>query len=434
MSKQTTPLLLAALIAVLIPTQAFSQKTFPLSLGKEYLRSEITAAIGEPEKFGYDYAGGENDLNIFFYGKGVILNQTFTNLKLEWEDDDIGTYPVINYQDDQFTKRKAPLIGIALTDPTYRILEDKLPGGLYVGMQRSALKSIKGEHSDGRWGGIQENSYRIIFEDESMVLMHYNAWDRISSIVYFSPESGIFYWPKEDPYTPVDENDQLVSSYHGPDDLRGILVPSDPVDVFARFSTSNLEDNPAVPTGSTMVPLASLLDFDRQVIKDKVKDQILVTTFFRQDAWRGLKAVLHDSQDSINWNEATDINWYYLQESNGALLDDYIIVQFARKGFESGQRSYSFTPDESITRILVYADFQGNIPKVRFYHGGRIYNGRLLKRGEGLQSDDRAYRYVTVFKEIPQSKVLGIKRESKKEIIGTYRFAEKEYPWDNNRK
>ena len=267
-----------------------------------------------------------------------------------------------------------------------------------------------------------------------MVMMHYNAWDRISSIVYFSPESGIFYWPKEDPYTPVDENDQLVTSYHGPDDLRGILVPSDPVDVFARFSTSNLEDNPAVPTGSTMVPLASLLDFDRQVIKDKVKDQILVTTFFRQDAWRGLKAVLHDSQDSINWNEATDINWYYLQESNGALLDDYVIVQFARKGFESGQRSYNFTPDESITRILVYADFQGNIPKVRFYHGGRIYYGRLLKRGEGLQSGDRAYRYVTVFKEIPQSKVLGIKRESKKEILGTYRFAEEEYPWDNNRK
>ena len=416
-NRAFSPLLTAAIIAAFIPVQAFSQKSLPFTLGKEYLRSEIKAVVGTPEKFGYEYAG-ENDLFIRTYGKGFFLNQLYKNLDLRWEEDDVDdeyAEPIVDYQSDQFTRKRAPLIGIALTDPTYRILEDKIPGGLYVGMQRASLKQIDGEHTDG-WPVMAKNRYRIVFEDGSMVLMSYNAWDRIAFIVYFTSESGIFYLPDLDPYTPVDEKDKLVTSYHGPDEVRGVIVPSDPAYGFARFSAYNLEDNPARQPASGKVSLLSLLDFNRKTVNDRDQSQILVQTPFRQDAWRGLKAVIHDNLDVINWKDATEVRWSYLQKSNRALLDDYIVAFFARKGYESGQSSYSFMPVTGITRMNVYLDFQGNIKQIRCFHGGRIYFGRLLKRGEGLKDSDRAYRYVTVYRE----------REDKREIIGTYRIAEEE--------
>ena len=408
------PLLFTAFVAIFIPIQAFSQKPLPLKLGKEYLRRELTAVVGAPERFGYDFAG-EDDLDIQTVGKGVILNQLYTNLELRYEEDDDDEYatPIVDYQSDKFTKRRAPLIGIALTDPTYRILEDKISGGLYVGMPRTALKAIEGRHTDG-WPVMARNHYRIVFEDGSMVLMYYNAWDRVTFIEYLSPDSGVFSWPKEDPYTPVDEKDQLVTSYHGADDLRDILVPSDPVDVFARFSACNLADKPVRQPASAKVSLPSLLDFDKQSVNDRDKSQILVQTAFRPDAWRGLKAVIHDSMENINWKEATDVRWTYLQRSNQAVLNDYIVAFFARKGYESGQQSYAYKPGDRITRITVDADLQGNIQTIRCFHGGRIFYGRLLPRGEGLKDGDRAYRHVTVFRE----------RGGKREIIGTYRIAE----------
>ena len=92
------------------------------------------------------------------------------------------------------------------------------------------------------------------------------------------------------------------------------------------------------------------------------------------------------------------------------------VAFFAKKGYETGQNSYGFMPVTSITRITAYMDFQRNVRQIRCYHGGRIYFGRLLKCGEGLKDGDRAYRYVTVFRE----------RGRRREIIGTYRIAEKE--------
>ena len=415
MDKRTySPLLIAAFVAIFIPIQAYSQKSLPLKLGKEYLRSELTSVVGAPERFGYDGAG-EDDLDIQTYGKGVILNQLFTELNLKWEVDDESLTPIVDFQSDRFTGRRAPLIGIALTDPTYRILEDKIPGGLYVGMPRTALKAVEGRHTDG-WPVMARNNYRIVFEDESMVLMYYNAWDRVTFIEYISPESGIFSWPKEDPYTPVDEKDQLVTSYHGPDDLKDVLVPSDPADLFARFSAFNLEKNPVRQPASEKVSLPSLLDFGGQTIDDRDESQILVQTIFLPDAWRGLKAVIHDSMDSIDWNEATEIRWTYLQQSNRAVLNDYIVAFFARKGYESGQSRYAFQQPTRVTQIRLYMDLQGDVRQIRCIHSGRIYFGRLLKPGEGLKDGDRAYRHVTVYRE----------KGGKREIIGTYRIAEEE--------
>lgn len=413
MDKRTySTLLLTAIIAVFLPIEAFSQKTLPLNLGKEYLRSELTAIVGTPERFSSDFAG-EDYLHIQTYGKGIILNQLFTELDLKWEEGDDYVAPIVDFQSKQFTGKRAALIGIALTDPTYRILEDKIPGGLYVGMPRTALKAVEGRHTDG-WPVMARNNYRIVFEDESMVLMYYNAWDRVTFIEYISPESGIFSWLKEDPYTPVDEKDQLVTSYHGPDDLKDVLVPSDPADIFARFSAYNLEKNPARLPGSEKVSLPSLLNFAGQTINDRDERQILVQTNLLPDAWRGLKAVIHDSMDSINWNEATEIRWTYLQQSNRAVLNDYIVAFFARKGYEAGQTRYSFQPETRITQINLYMDLQGDVRQIRCIHSGRIHFGRLLKPGEELKDGDRAYRHVTVYRE----------QGGKREIIGTYRIAE----------
>ena len=213
MKTKTRSQLLTAIIMLLFPVRALSQVSLPFVLGKEYFRSEITAVIGTPERFGYDLFAGEDDLDILMYGKGIIINQLYTNLNLRWVSDKNGIYPIVNFQSGKFTKRRAPLNGIALTDPTYRILEDKIPGGLYVGMPRTALKAIEGEHTDGR-PGIHENNYRIVFDDDTMVLMYYNAWDRVTFIEYIINHTcGIFSWPKEDPYTPVDEKDTLVTTF-----------------------------------------------------------------------------------------------------------------------------------------------------------------------------------------------------------------------------
>ena len=414
--------LLTAIIALLYPVRAFSQVSLPFVLGKDYLRGEITAVIGAPERFGYGLCAGEDELDILMYGKGIIINQLYTDLNLRWVYNKKSIYPIVNFRSGQFTKRRAPLNGIALTDPTYRILEDKIPGGLYVGMPRTALKEIEGEHTDGS-PVMNKNHYRIIFDDDTMVLMYYNAWDRVTFIEYINQRSGIFFWPKEDPYTPVDERDSLVTTFHGPDDLRGILVPSDPVDVFAHYSEYKLRDVPAGHSGSAIVSLPTLLDFANQVRNLKNEKQMLVQTPFRQDGWRGLKAVLHDSRDNNDWDTGTAIRWAYLQRSNRALLKDYIVTYFARKGFESGQSYYNFKPNDRMTNISWYSDFQGNIQEIRIYHGGRIFFGRLLKRGEGLQPGEK-YRFVTVYKEIPRSRILWIKRKSKREIVGTYCIAE----------
>ena len=416
MSKLAT---LTVIIAILLPFRAFSQVSVPFTLGKEYRRSEITAVIGTPERFGYDFAG-EDDLTIQTYGKGLILNQYFSDLNLQWVSNGEGYTPRVDFQSGKYAKRKAPLIGIALTDPTYRILEDKIPGGLYVGMPRTSLKSIEGEHSEPG-----KNHYRICFEDRTMVIMYYNAWDRVTFIEYLSPESGIFSWPADDPYTPVDEKDTLLTTFHGPEDLRGIPVPSDPADVFTIFSDSNLQEDRVGHSGSGKVPLSSLIDFDRQSTSTSEKGKMTyIQAPFRKEGWRGLQVVLHDNKDDIDWSGATAIRWYYFQESNRAVIKDRIVALFARKGYEPNQRNYSLLPVTRPTDITIYADFQGNIQEIRINHGGRIYLGRLLKRGEKLQSEEKA-RYLTVFKDVPQPKFLGIiNRKNKKEIIGTYCLAE----------
>ena len=72
-------------MATLFPIQAFSQVSLPFSLGKDYLRSEVTAVIGAPEEYGYDL-NGEDDLFILTYGKGII--------KREDRREIIGTYCV----------------------------------------------------------------------------------------------------------------------------------------------------------------------------------------------------------------------------------------------------------------------------------------------------------------------------------------------------
>ena len=343
MSAQSSlPRFFIVFLATLLPLPVFSQVSLPFSLGKDYLRSEITTVIGAPERFNYGL-NGEDDLYIMTYGKGIIINQHFMDLDLKWVSDEESIRSIVDFRSSRFTKRRAPIVGIALTDPTYRILEDKIPGGLYVGMPRTALKSIEGDHTDG-WPAMKENNYRICFDDDTIVLMYYNAWDRVTFIEYINHEGGIFFWPKEDPYTPVDEKDQLVTSFHGPDDLRGVLFPSDPADAFAHYSAHDFQDNPTVRSGSKKVSLPTLLDFDRQW-RDTGKDDItLVETPFRQDGWRGLKAVLHNGKDDIDWDRAAVIRWFYLQESNRAILKDRIITQFARKGFENNQPNYSRLP------------------------------------------------------------------------------------------
>ena len=415
--------LLHGIIAALLSYPAFSQVPFPFTLGKEYLRSEITAVVGTPDKYGYDFGNGEDDLNVQLYAKGVIINQAYSNLNLKWVLDEEGAYPIVDFHSSKYTRRRAPLIGLALTDPTYRILEDKIPGGLYVGMPRLALKSIKGDHTDG-WPVLNKNNYRIVFDDDTMVLMYYNAWDRITFIEYLSHQSGIFSWPKEDPYTPVDEKDTLVTAFHGPDELKGILVPSNPSDTFASLFKYNRQDNPTVLPNSAKVPFPSLLDFNKQQTNSNTENLTLVYTPFRENGWRGLKAVLHDIKDDINWEEAAAIRWSYLQESNRAILKDYIVTQFARKGYDSNQRNYSFLPITRPTKILVYRDFNDNVHEIRIYHGGRIYLGRFLMQGDKLQPGEKV-RYVTVFKDTPRPKLLGfIRRKNKREIIGTYCIAE----------
>ena len=423
MSAQLSlPRLFIAFLATLLPIQALSQVSLPFSLGKDYLRSEITTVIGTPEKFGYDL-NGEDDLYIHTYGKGIIINQHFTDLNLEWVQNDVGIGPIVDYQSSQFTGRRAPIIGIALTDPTYRILEDKIPGGLYVGMPRAALKSIKGDHTDG-WPVLDKNHYRITFDDDSMVLMYYNAWDRVTLIEYINHDSGIFFWPKEDPLSPVYEKDQLVTSFHGPGDLRNVLVPSDPTDAFSIYSANDFQDNPAVRPRSKKVSLPTLLDFDRQRRSTGKDDITRVVTPFRQDGWRGIKAVLHNGKDDIDWDTATAVRCFYLQESNRAILKDSIVTHFSRKGFEKHLPVNSPFPITSPTRILAYTDLQGIVHEIRIYYDGKILFGRLLKRGEKLQPGEKA-RFVTVFKDVPQSKFLGIiKRKDRREIIGTYCVAE----------
>ena len=429
-AQSSLPRFFIAFLAALLPIQAFSQTSLPFSLGKDYLRSEITAVIGAPERFGYGLSG-DDDLFIQTYGKGIILNQHFKDLDLKWVSEEERIRPIVDFKSSQFTGRRAPIIGIALTDPTYRILEDKIPGGLYVGMPRTALKSIEGAHTDG-WPAMMKNNYRITFDDDTMVLMYYNAWDRVTFIEYINHDSGIFFWPKEDPYTPVDEKDRLVTSFHGPDDLRDVLVPSDPADAFSNYSANDFQDNPAVRSESKKVSLPTLLDFDRQRRNTGKDDITLVETPFRQNGWQGLKAVLHNGKDDINWDIATAIHWYYLQESNRAILKDRIVTQFARKGFESNQANYSGFSGTKPTNILVYTDLQGEVNEIRIYYGGKILFGRLLKRGEKLQPGEKA-RYVTVFKDVPQPKFLGIfKRKDRREIIGTYCVAE--HPVSFNRR
>ena len=421
MSKQATPFqVLPVIMAILFPVRAFSQVPVPLTLGNDYRRSEITAVIGTPERFSYEVGGEGEDLEIQTYGKGIILSQYYENLDIQWVLDGEVLSPLIDFRSRKITMRKAPLVGIALTDPTYRILDDKIPGGLYVGMPRAALKSIDGEHRE-----TGKNQYEICFEDRTRVLMYYNVWDRISFIEYVTPVSGSFSLPEFDPYTPVDEKDTLLTTFHGPEDIRGISVPADPAAVFSIYSNYNLQGNPVPRSGSEKVSLASLIDFERQSTStSEAKKRTYFQAPFRKDGWKGLQVVLHDNPDEIDWEGATAIRWYYYQESNYAFIQDRIVALFARKGYESNQRNYSFLPITRPTDITIFADFQGKIQEIRIGHGGRIYYGRLLKRGERLQSRERP-RYVTVFREVPQPKLLGmVKRKNKKEIIGTFCLAE----------
>jgi hypothetical protein len=418
-------LLIATLISTLCPINASSQVSLPFTLGKEYLRSEITAVVGAAKEYTYDFGGGEDDLTIQLHAKGVIINQYYSDLDLEWVmPDEHSMAPVVNYQSTKFTKRRAPLIGIALTDPTYRILEDLVPGGLYVGMPRTALGAIKGSHSDGSHGGIPSYNYRIILDEDTMLLMRYNAWDRVTFIEYMNDRSGIFSWPEDDLYAPIDEKDTLVTSFHDADDIRGILMPSDPADAFALFSDYNLIENTTDYSGSKSVSFASLLDFDDQWTEiDNENFYTWLNTPFRQDGWRGFKAVIHDKKDDIDWNRATAIRWSYLQTSNRAVLEESIVTRITKSGFGLNQTNFSRLPITRPTEIAIYTDLQGNIKEIRVYYGGRIFYGRLLKRGEMPQSGEKA-RFLTVYTEAPRARLLGIDRGYGMEIIGTYCIAE----------
>ena len=423
MSQRTNLSILAAvLLSALFSFQSFAQVSLPFTLGKEYLRSELTAVVGTPEKYGYDTPGGADEIDLRICAKGVVLNQYFSDLKLNWESDEEGYFPEVDLQSDVFTERRAPLTGIVLTDPTYRILEDRIPGGLYVGMQRSALKNIEGKHADGRKGGLSKNHYRIVFEDGSMVFMYYNAWDRLTFIEYLISDDGIFIWPKDDPYAPVDEKDVLVTTFHGLRDIRDVMVPSNPVDAFALLGAYNLRSGQVAYSGSGRVSLAELVDYKNRAANTRNKENMVGYVPFRQ--YGELKAVLHDDKDSINWDSATDIRWSYVQESNSALLKDYIVAEFAKKGYESNVTNYSALPVTSPTRISVYMDFQGHVRRIRINHGGRILSGRFLEPGEALQPGE-TIRYVTVYKEDPQPKDQGhVKQENERKIIGTYSLAE----------
>jgi hypothetical protein len=425
MSQRTNLSILAAvLLSALFSFQSFAQVSLPFTLGKEYLRSELTAVVGTPEKYGYDTPGGADEIDLRICAKGVVLNQYFSDLKLNWESDEEGYFPEVDLQSDVFTERRAPLTGIVLTDPTYRILEDRIPGGLYVGMQRSALKNIEGKHADGRKGGLSKNHYRIVFEDGSMVFMYYNAWDRLTFIEYLISDDGIFIWPKDDPYAPVDEKDVLVTTFHGLRDIRDVMVPSNPVDAFALLGAYNLRSGQVAYSGSGRVSLAELVDYKNRAANTRNKENMVGYVPFRQ--YGELKAVLHDDKDSINWDSATDIRWSYVQESNSALLKDYIVAEFAKKGYESNVTNYSALPVTSPTRISVYMDFQGHVRRIRINHGGRILSGRFLEPGEALQPGE-TIRYVTVYKEEPQPKALGHgKQETERKIVGTYSLAESE--------
>ena len=425
MSQRTNLSILAAvLLSALFSFQSFAQVSLPFTLGKEYLRSELTAVVGTPEKYGYDTPGGADEIDLRICAKGVVLNQYFSDLKLNWESDEEGYFPEVDLQSDVFTERRAPLTGIVLTDPTYRILEDRIPGGLYVGMQRSALKNIEGKHADGRKGGLSKNHYRIVFEDGSMVFMYYNAWDRLTFIEYLISDDGIFIWPKDDPYAPVDEKDVLVTTFHGLRDIRDVMVPSNPVDAFALLGAYNLRSGQVAYSGSGRVSLAELVDYKNRAANTRNKENMVGYVPFRQ--YGELKAVLHDDKDSINWDSATDIRWSYVQESNSALLKDYIVAEFAKKGYESNVTNYSALPVTSPTRISVYMDFQGHVRRIRINHGGRILSGRFLEPGEALQPGE-TIRYVTVYKEDPQPKDQGhVKQENERKIIGTYSLAESE--------
>ena len=423
MSQRTNLSILAAvLLSALFSFQSFAQVSLPFTLGKEYLRSELTAVVGTPEKYGYDTPGGADEIDLRICAKGVVLNQYFSDLKLNWESDEEGYFPEVDLQSDVFTERRAPLTGIVLTDPTYRILEDRIPGGLYVGMQRSALKNIEGKHADGRKGGLSKNHYRIVFEDGSMVFMYYNAWDRLTFIEYLISDDGIFIWPKDDPYAPVDEKDVLVTTFHGLRDIRDVMVPSNPVDAFALLGAYNLRSGQVAYSGSGRVSLAELVDYKNRAANTRNKENMVGYVPFRQ--YGELKAVLHDDKDSINWDSATDIRWSYVQESNSALLKDYIVAEFAKKGYESNVTNYSALPVTSPTRISVYMDFQGHVRRIRINHGGRILSGRFLEPGEALQPGE-TIRYITVYKEDPQPKDQGhVKQENERKIIGTYSLAE----------
>lgn len=424
MSQRTNlSILSAVLLSALFPFQSFAQIPFPFTLGKDYLRSELTAVVGAPEKYGFDTPGGEDEIDLQMYAKGIVLNQYFSGLDLNWGPDEEDDYYLdVDFQSDMFTERKAPLTGIVLTDPTYRILEDKIPGGLYVGMQRSALKNIEGKHSDGRKGSISKNHYRIEFEDGSKLIMYYNAWDRLTFIEYICRNGNTFAWPKDDPYAPVDEKDVRVTSFHGPDDIQGVMVPSDPVDAFARLGAYNLRGGQVAYSGSGKVSLSALVDFEKKASNTNDRENMVVHVPFRQKG--GLKAVLHDDKDGIDWDRAADLRWTYVQESNGALLKDYIVTEFAKRGYESNVPNFSLLPVTGPTRISVFTDFQGNVRRIRINHGGRILSGRFLEPGEALQPGE-TIRYVTVYKEDSQPKDQGqVKQESERKIIGTYSLAE----------
>ena len=89
MSQRTNLSILAAvLLSALFSFQSFAQVSLPFTLGKEYLRSELTAVVGTPEKYGYDTPGGADEIDLRICAKGVVLNQYFSDLKLNWESDE----------------------------------------------------------------------------------------------------------------------------------------------------------------------------------------------------------------------------------------------------------------------------------------------------------------------------------------------------------
>ena len=184
----------------------------------------------------------------------------------------------------------------------------------------------------------------------------------------------------------------------------------------------NLRSGQVAYSGSGRVSLAELVDYKNRAANTRNKENMVGYVPFRQ--YGELKAVLHDDKDSVDWAMASDIRWSYVQESNSALLKDYIVAEFAKKGYESNVTNYSALPVTSPTRISVYMDFQGHVRRIRINHGGRILSGRFLEPGEALQPGE-TIRYVTVYKEDPQPKDQGqVKQESERKIIGTYSLAE----------